>query len=183
MLSHGDEIGRTQRGNNNAYCHDDETTWVDWRLSGEAQALLDFTRRVFALRRENPVFRRRHFFVGDPLTHAGVKDVTWLRPDGDEMTEPDWQSPNLFALGMLVHGDASDEVDERGRPNRGATLLLVLNGGDRARRFRLPQLPQPGGWRERVNTADEDAARVEAGVVQIGAHALALFEHDGARRS
>jgi glycogen operon protein len=183
MLSHGDELGRTQRGNNNAYCHDDETTWVDWRLSAEAQTLLDFTRRVFALRRENPVFRRRRFFAGDPLAHAGVKDVTWLRPDGGEMTEPDWQHPELCALGMLVHGDASDEVDERGRPNRGATLLLVLNGGDHARRFRLPRLPQPGGWRERVNTADEDTARVDSGSVQIGAHTLALFEHDGARRS
>ncbi len=181
MLSHGDELGRTQSGNNNAYCHDDATTWLDWRLGPAEQALLDFTRKVFALRRENPVFRRRRFFAGDPLIHAGVKDVTWLRPDGAEMAAADWHDPELDALAMLVRGDASDELDERGRPNRGATLLVLLNGGEQPRRFRLPRLPQRGDWRERVNTGDEDGARPESERVQLGAHALALFEHDGAR--
>ncbi len=180
MLSHGDEIGRTQRGNNNAYCHDDETTWVDWQPDADARALLEFTRRVFALRRENPVFRRRRFFAGDPLAGDGVKDVTWLRPDGSEMTQADWQHPELHALGMLVHGDASDEVDERGRANRGATLLLLLNGGERARRFRLPRLPGAGAWRERVSTCVEDTPRVEGDAVPVAAHALALLERDAA---
>jgi len=153
MLSHGDEVGRTQNGNNNAYCIDDETSWVDWDLDERDQELLEFVRQVLAIRRANPVFRRRRFFAGDPLSHAGVKDVSWLRPDGEEMTHENWTDEKNRALGMLIPGAASDEVDERGRPNRGETLLLLVNGGHRSCHFQLPALDEPGVWRETVNTA------------------------------
>src|SRR5262249_46487112 len=113
MLGHGDELGRTQRGNNNAYCQDGELSWIDWELGGRERELLAFARRVFLLRRTNPVFRRRHGFSGAPSGERGAKDVTWLRPDGAELRPADWQDPARGALGMLIHGRSSDEVDAR----------------------------------------------------------------------
>ncbi|MBN2192643.1 MAG: glycogen debranching protein GlgX [Polyangiaceae bacterium] len=152
MLSHGDEFGRSQQGNNNAYCHDGELTWVDWTRDDRAQSLLEFVRQVFFLRRQNPVFRRRRYFAGSPITDDGVKDVQWLKPDGGELAQDDWANQRNLVLGMLVPGDASDEVDERGRPNRGETLLLVLNASHRNRAFLLPDVPGGQHWRERINT-------------------------------
>src|SRR5690606_30732474 len=109
MLSHGDEIGRTQRGNNNAYAQDNETTWIDWKLEKWQQDLLEFTREVFALRRHHPVLRRRHFFSGAAADEGGLKDVTWIGPTGTELTHADWHDSATHALGMLVDGDATDE--------------------------------------------------------------------------
>jgi glycogen operon protein len=181
MLSHGDELDRTQRGNNNAYCHDSELTWLDWSLGEYERKLLDFTTRVLAIRRENPVFRRRRFFAGDPIGPAGVKDVTWLRPDGKELAVEDWQDPRNRVLGMWIHGDASDELDERGRPNRGRTLLLLLNAGARSRLFLLPAPPGIGTWRELVNTAHAVPRPVRKAGVNLVAHSLVLLEFEAAR--
>jgi glycogen operon protein len=177
MLSHGDEFGRSQRGNNNAYCHDGELTWVDWELDERRRQLLAFTQAVFRIRQTNPVFRRRRFFAGDPGTDAGVKDVVWLSPVGDEMSHEDWAQSQNRVLGMLIHGGASDEVDERGRPNRGQTLLLVLNAGNRARPLTLPELPDEGHWREMINTAaPETAQRVPKGkTINLHPHSLLLL--------
>ncbi|MGH7699761.1 MAG: glycogen debranching protein GlgX, partial [Gemmatimonadales bacterium] len=153
MLSHGDELGRTQGGNNNAYCQDSAVTWIDWELGNGERELLRFARLVLAVRRENPVLRRRHFFRGQAVGPSGVKDVTWLHPDGREMAADDWRAAGGHALGMLVHASATDERDERGRLAGGDTILLLLNAGGRSRRFTLPRLPDPGGWIEQVNTA------------------------------
>jgi glycogen operon protein len=177
MLSHGDEICRTQGGNNNAYCQDNPTTWLDWDLGPDQREFLDFVRQVFAIRHGNPVFRRRRFFSGD-VKDAGVKDVSWLRRDGAEMTEADWKDQEQRVLGMLIHGQASDEVDERGRPNRGETLLLLLNGGTRSRFFHLPALPVPGTWHERINTARPPQRGIKRGGVNLAAHSLILLEYE-----
>jgi glycogen operon protein len=177
MLSHGDEIGRTQGGNNNAYCQDDETSWVDWDLDDRRRALLEFTRHVFRLRRENAVFRRRRFFAGDPVGEEGVKDVSWIRPDGREMEETDWQDAGRRALGMLVHRAASDEVDERGRTTPATTLLLLVNAAARSIVFTLPSLPEEGAWRARVNTGRERGSALEEGRVRVPAHGLVLLAH------
>ncbi len=175
MISHGDEIGRSQRGNNNAYCHDSELSWVDWGFDLRSQALLEFVREVFRIRRENPAFRRRRYFAGAPITDDGVKDVQWLRPDGGEMTHQDWASAHNRVLGMVVPGDASDELDERGRPNRGQTLLLVLNASPRARTFVLPDVPRGQHWREVVNTASP-GSRVPKGLaINVAPHTLILL--------
>jgi glycogen operon protein len=152
MLLGGDELGRTQQGNNNAYCQDNEISWVDWDVDPRDRELLGFTRDVLAIFRENPVFRRRGFFTGRPL-RAGTKDVTWLHPLGREMRDEDWADRQLRAVGMLIDGEATDEVDERGRPVSGQTVLLLFNGGDSSRRFVVPQADQPGMWEELVNTA------------------------------
>jgi glycogen operon protein len=174
MLLHGDELGRTQLGNNNGYCQDGPLTWIDWELDPERSELLEFVRLVFAIRAGNPAFRRRRFFGGDPL-HGGRKDVTWLRADGNEMQIGDWQDPRTRVLGMLVPGEASDEMDERGRPKRGQTLLLLLNGGPHSRLFRLPVGAPASAWRELVNTARPRARRVMADGVNLVAHSLILL--------
>ena len=109
MLTAGDEIGRTQNGNNNAYCQDNEISWLNWDLDERQRKLLEFTRRVFAIRRKNPVLRRRAFFRGAPITGETEKDLAWLRPEGGEMTDEDWRDPKRDVLGMLVYGDASDQ--------------------------------------------------------------------------
>jgi isoamylase len=175
MLSHGDEMGRTQRGNNNAYCHDNEITWVDWDVTDERRSLLEFTRRVLAICRSNPLFRRRRFFAGDPVSDDGAKDVTWLHPKGREMTQEDWLDRSNHVLGVHIHGEASDEFDEQGQLNRGETLLLLLNGGDRACRFVLPNAPKGGQWAEVVHTARPEATAPLGKRIDLDAHSLALL--------
>jgi glycogen operon protein len=176
MLSHGDELGRTQNGNNNAYCQDDETSWVNWGSPADRE-LLRFARAVFAVRRENPVLRRRHFFRGQAVGPSGVKDVTWLHPAGREMTPEDWGNPAGHALGMLVHASATDEQDERGRLTGGDTILLLLNGGGRSLRFELPQLSEAGGWVIQVNTARPGIRPVMGDAVNLIPHSLILLRH------
>ncbi len=178
MLSHGDELGRTQRGNNNAYCQDNELTWIDWNLDESRRQLLEFCCHVFRIRHENPVFRRRRFFAGGPVTEAGAKDVSWIRPDGQEMTHEDWHEEKNRVLGMLIHGEASDEVDERGRANRGHTLLLLVNGGSRSRFFQLPTRPPNGRWREIVNTSRASSRVLRGGGLNLTGHTLILLRHE-----
>jgi len=177
MLCGGDEINRTQRGNNNAYCQDNELSWVNWDLSDTGRRLLEFTKRVIALRRRHPVLRRRGFFRGVPVADAQPKDLTWLRADGREMEHDDWSNANLHALGMLIDGQASDEVDERGRLIRGDTLLLIVNGGPSAVEFALPAVPRAGVWRELLNTFTEDQCPVDPKQVDVGAFSLLLVAY------
>jgi glycogen operon protein len=178
MLGHGDELGRTQRGNNNAYCHDGELTWIDWTLNERDRDLLEFTRHVFALRHRNPVFRRRRHFVGDPVTDHGIKDVHWLSAEGREMTLDDWRNAQNGVLGMLIHGEASDELDERGRPNRGQTLLLLLNASQRVCHVTLPSLPERGHFDEIVNTAQPTKHTLRRGGLSLASHTLVLLSYE-----
>jgi glycogen operon protein len=177
MISHGDEIGRTQRGNNNAYCQDNELTWVDWNLRLRDQDLLDFVRRVFAIRRSNAVLRRRSFFGGRPVDASTLKDLTWLRPDGAEMTEADWKEAERRAIGMLIYGGAIDEVDDRGRPIVGETLLWLLNASAKSVAFTLPKLAEPGSWQELVDTSRGARRTLRGETVPVAAHALVLLRH------
>jgi isoamylase len=170
MLSHGDEIARTQRGNNNAYCQDNELAYMDWDVGPAEEELLAFTREVLAITRKNPVFRRRRFFSGGPVGAGSGKDVSWIRPGGGEMTMEDWGDPKTQCLGMLIRGEASDDVDERGRPNEGQTLLILLNASNRAQQFALPRLPERGQWFEAVNTA-QAAGRAPRRVPRTGLNA------------
>ena len=139
MLQAGDELGRTQQGNNNAYCQDNELTWVDWELDADGQSLLDFTRRLIRLRAEEPVFRRRDFFQGRPIT-GDVKDIYWVSPAGREMQMADWGTP-LECLGVLLVGEEIGEVDDDGRPIVGNTFLLLLNAAGPP-----PRSPCRSGW-------------------------------------
>jgi isoamylase len=124
MLLGGDEFGRSQQGNNNAWCQDNELSWFDWeQVDGD---LLAFTRRLIALRRNEPVFRRRDFFIGEE-GQSGLPDVMWLRPDGNEMSEEDWHRTDAHALGVFLNGQEIPAHDRDGNPIEGASFLIVLN--------------------------------------------------------
>jgi isoamylase len=181
MLSHGDELGRTQLGNNNAYCQDNALTWVDWNLTPAQRELLEFTRAVFAVRAENPVLRRRTFFTHQSRGPGRGKDLAWLRPDGQEMTEAEWGDPATHVVGMLVRGEASDEVNERGRRLAGDAILLLVNGGGRTRPFTLPALEVPGAWAEVINTAHATPRLAREGRVNLVAHSVELLRYEAAR--
>jgi len=174
MLSHGDELGRTQGGNNNAYCQDNPITWVSWELTPLDRELLEFTRRVFALRAANPVLRRRTFFRREPLPGGRGQDLTWLHPDGRAMTDEDWAQAANHVLGMLIRGQATDEMDERGRLFVGETILILFNGGGRSRTFALPSLERPGQWMEVMNTG-RPGTRHQRGRVPLLPHSLVLL--------
>jgi glycogen operon protein len=185
MLSHGDEIGRTLGGNNNAYCHDGPMNWLDWNLDVQQRHLLDFVRRVFAIRSDNPALRRRSFFSGQPLAGGSAKDVSWLRPDGEELKLEDWQDPERRVLGMCIHSEANGEVDERGRPVLSDTLLLLVNAGRRPCYFRLPELSKPGQWEKVLNTARPGTQTVRGEGVNLAALSLTLLTYrtpESARR-
>jgi glycogen operon protein len=124
MLLGGDEFGRTQQGNNNAWCQDNELSWFDWEQLDES--LLEFTRTVVDLRRREPVFRRRDFFVGEER-RSDLPDVMWLRPDGDEMTEEDWGRGDAHALAVFLNGEEIPTHDRYGNPIEGASFLLIFN--------------------------------------------------------
>ncbi len=183
MLSHGDEIGRTQRGNNNAYCQDNEIAWLDWELDSEARELLSFTRLVFSLRERNPVLRRRSFFSGQ-AGDGGKKDVSWLRADGQEMKPADWSDPHARVLGMLVPGGANAEVDERGRPVEGETLLLVCNADAKPVLFRLPAPAAPGRWELVVCTEHAENRRriLRGSSLRVSKGSLSLLAHRRSHR-
>jgi isoamylase len=157
MLSHGDELGRSQRGNNNAYCQDSELTWVDWDLGPEEQQLLDFTRRLIALRRAHPVLRRRRFFRGRPAGGGRLADLTWLRPDGREMTRQDWDDGDAHAIAVHLNGDGIAERDTRGRPVRDDSFLVLLNSHWEHVVFTLPGPEFSDRWAVAVDTAAEES--------------------------
>ena len=141
MLLAGDELGRTQQGNNNAYCQDNEISWVDWELDDDKEALLEFTRAVIELRRDHPVFRRRKFFQGQAIHGSGVKDIGWFTPDGHEMDETHWRAPDISTLGVFLNGEALPDQGPRGQRLVDASFLLLLNGGTEPALFTLPGDP------------------------------------------
>jgi glycogen operon protein len=144
MLLAGDEFGRTQHGNNNAYCQDNELSWVDWDIDEEGQGLIAFTRRLIALRRAYPILRRGRFFVGHYNEELGVKDVTWLAPGGEEMTEDHWHDGEARCMGMLLDGRAQPTGIRRSGAD--ATLLLILNAYHEPVEFLLPAVAEGSIW-------------------------------------
>src|SRR5574340_1427286 len=153
MLCGGDEMGRTQRGNNNAYCQDNEISCVDWKLNKHQQALLAFTKSLILLRQHHPVFRRRRFFQGRRIRGAEVKDISWLRPDGKEMTDDDWAQGYVRCLGVRLAGHAIEEKDAKGRAVLDETFLMLLNAHHEPRPFTLPAHKPGVRWQPVLDTA------------------------------
>ncbi|MBI4611071.1 MAG: glycogen debranching protein GlgX [Candidatus Rokubacteria bacterium] len=152
MLCGGDEIGRTQQGNNNAYCQDNEISWFDWKLDRPRRELLEFVRSLIALRRRHPVLQRRQFFYGRRIRGSEVKDLSWFRPDGKEMTEEDWNNPHTRCLGLRLSGDGIEEVDARGNPIVDDTLLILLNAHHEPLPFVLPAHRRGVRWEPALDT-------------------------------
>ena len=154
MLLSGDEIGRTQKGNNNAYCQDNEISWVDWKLDKPRRELLEFTRCVIRLMNEHPVLRRRHFFQGRRIRGSEVKDLAWFRPDGKEMNDEDWNNSETRCFGLRLAGDAIEELDARGNRIVDDTLLILLNAYHEAIPFTLPAHRRKVRWEVVMDTND-----------------------------
>jgi isoamylase len=176
MLLGGDEMGRTQHGNNNAYCQDNELSWFDWRLDERRKSLLEQTRRLIALRRKHPVLRHTRFLMGDFIWHSELKDLAWLRSDGAEMNPEDWQRSWIASLGLMLGGDAIRMLDERGQRVVGDGVLVLLNAHHEPVTFRLPE--QFGGrWLLELDTAEPSRAAETpcSGEYQLGARGLAVF--------
>jgi isoamylase len=152
MISHGDELGRTQLGNNNAYCQDNEIAWIDWDLDSDKQTLLDFASKLVRFRRAQPTLRRRKYFQGRNI--RGSQDVAWLSPDGREMDDAAWHAGLVRTLGMLLSGTAIAEVDERGEQITGDTVLILLNGHPDVLAFTLPANEGNEPWYRVFDTCD-----------------------------
>jgi glycogen operon protein len=180
MLCGGDEIARTQGGNNNAYCQDNDVSWFHWSQTRSAARLLEFTRRLIRLRLEQPVFHRRTFFQGRRILGAASKDLSWFRSDGREMRESDWANGIHRAVGLRLAGDAIEEVDDMGEPIAGDTFLVLLNADSARVPFILPAHEARVRWEPVLDTRDweiEDRKRVfRAGeVYDLEEHSLAVL--------
>ncbi len=187
MLLGGDEMGRTQGGNNNAYCQDNEISWFDWEQVDAG--LLEFTSALIALRRGHPVFRRRRWFLGSPVRGTEARDIAWFRPDGVEMSDEDWQHGFARSLGVFLNGQAIPSLDERGERVVDDIFLVLFNGHHEALPFRLPAAdPWGERWLRVLDTADPQLRpgerrrgepHLEAGSeVRVEGRALVLLQRE-----
>jgi glycogen operon protein len=159
MISHGDEIGRTQGGNNNAYCQDSPVAWVDWSKLADNTELLEFTRKAVALRKKHPVFRRRRFLAGNPIRSGEQeRDIAWLTPAGAEMTPEDWGSGFGKSVAVFLNGDAIPEPNARGERVRDDSFLLCFNAHDESLDFVLPPDDYAEKWVTALDTGDPAGA-------------------------
>jgi glycogen operon protein len=157
MIRHGDELGHTQRGNNNAYCQDDELSWLDWE-NGDAD-FLAFCEDLIDFRNRHPVFRRRHFFEGEPIFRGELSDIGWFRPDGGEMIDDDWQTGFAKSVGVFLNGEALPDPDTRGRPIRDDSFLLLFNGHHEDVTFVLPGKEWGRRWVTELTTVTDPGVR------------------------
>jgi isoamylase len=177
MVTAGDEFGRTQDGNNNAYCQDNETSWVNWELDDEQRGLLDFFRRLTGFFHRFPILRRSRFLTGEMNVDLDVKDVTWIDASGEEMSASVWESDQTLCFGMLIDGRAqATGIKRRGGD---ATLLIVLNAYHDLVEFTLPACYEASGWNRLADTNDPSLPerRYKIGAVyEVTARSALLFE-------
>jgi isoamylase len=169
MLLHGDEMGRTQQGNNNGYCQDNELSWVDWSLAESNGDLVDFTGAVIEMRHNHPVFRRRRFFAGRPIRSGDeLRDIAWFTPGGDEMSEQDWESGFGRAIMVFLNGDAIGDLDRRGERVRDDSFLLCFNAHDDEIDMTAPVAGYGSEWTVVVDTATGEVYSESGGGVVVG---------------
>jgi glycogen operon protein len=186
MVLGGDELGHTQLGNNNAYCQDNELSWIDWELDTDRQAFLEFTSRLIALRRRHPVFSRRRFLKGDTVAADGSREIIWLSPDGSEMTEAEWAVPFARCLGLYLAGAAIERRDRRGRLVTDNNFILLCNAHHEPIPFQLPAALTEKVWWTVLDTAAAGALfaqqRLEAGTrYPLQGRSLALLRETAYR--
>ena len=169
MISHGDELGRSQRGNNNGYCQDNPLTWIDW--DNADTALLDFTGTVAALRAAHPVFRRKRFFNGRPVRHRsveGLPDISWFRPDGSEMSDEDWDCGFGKSVTVYLNGHGIPDLDPRGRRVTDDSFVMCFNAHHEPIEFTLPPAEFGVAWQPVVDTSAGPGEVGESGAVKAG---------------
>ncbi len=180
MLLGGDEIGRTQQGNNNAYCQDNELSWYDWEDLDES--LFDFTRRLIKLRKRHPVFRRRGWFQGRPIHGSEVDDIAWFTPDGDEMAEEHWEQGHAKSLGIYLNGSAIPNPNPRAEPVTDDDFYVMINAHDETLAFRLPGEEWGRSWVRVLDTSTVRRGGVQALApgesLEVEARALVVLRRD-----
>jgi glycogen operon protein len=186
MITAGDEIGKTQQGNNNPFVQDNETAWLDWKLDAERERLLAFCRDVVAFRKRHPVFRRPRFLRGERVGGSELPDIAWFRSDGREMTAPDWQNPPRAILGLFLDGNALDWRDAKGEVVADDTFLVLLNGSHEDIYFTLPSEEWGGRWALRIDTTVDTLSAgdaVDAGArVPLIAHSVLVYKRVAPQR-
>jgi glycogen operon protein len=169
MLLHGDELGRTQNGNNNGYCQDNELSWIDWSLAERNADLVDFTGAVIEMRHNHPVFRRRRFFAGRPIRRSDeLRDIAWFTPSGEEMSEHDWESGFGRSIMVFLNGDAIGDLDRRGERVRDDSFLLCFNAHDDEIDMTVPEAGYGAEWTVVVDTATGEVFAESGGGVVVG---------------
>ncbi|GAB4211279.1 MAG: hypothetical protein OHK0022_45630 [Roseiflexaceae bacterium] len=181
MLLAGDERNRSQGGNNNAYCQDNDVSWLNWELDDDARALLRFTQDLIALRKAHPVLRRRSFFQGRRIQGEDVADIEWYRPDGAKMVDEEWSNGYVRCLGLLLNGQLMDERDMLGRPVSDDVLLLLLNAHHEPIPFVLPGAPDGPTWEVLLDTAAVPAGEglAPGNTLAVDGRALVLLRQPG----
>ncbi len=184
MLLGGDEIARTQRGNNNAYCQDNEISWIDWQLDGRGEAMLTFTRRLIELRSKHPVFHRPDFLTGEERMGSGAPDVWWFRADGRKMTQRNWRDGNALTLGVFLNGSEIPTHSAQGAPVIDDTFLILFNAWEGAIVFTLPAVSFGRRWTHELSTAEPEReagsdVHPARGVVPVEGRSLVLLRRVG----
>jgi isoamylase len=174
MVLGGDEFGRTQRGNNNAYCQDNEVSWFDWELDERQRHLLGFTKRLIDFRKRHPVFRRADFLTGEERLGSGSPDVWWFRPDGRKMTQRNWQLPETQTLGVYLNGAEIPTLSPQGAPVIDDTFLILFNAQPEDVVFTLPAVGYGRRWVHELSTANPD---IQPGSELHPARGIVAVEH------
>jgi isoamylase len=177
MIAHGDELGRTQEGNNNVYCQDNELSWVDWAAANDREenaSLSDFTARLTALRAAHPIFRRQRFFQGRPIKGSNIDDIAWLRPDGEQMTEKDWDTGDARTVAVFLNGQGIPDRNELGERIVDDSFLLLINAHHEEITFTLPDEGYGRRWEVVLDTADPQLSDTGGKPLEAGeAHGVA----------
>jgi glycogen operon protein len=154
MIAHGDELGRTQHGNNNVYCQNNELSWIDWADARDNDLVTEFTARLLALRRAHPVFRRQRFFQSRPIHGSSVDDIAWLRPDGQQMSDQDWTAGYARTVAIFLNGQGIPDRDAVGERVVDDSFLLLINAHHQQITFTLPDESYGRSWETVIDTAD-----------------------------
>ncbi|MGA7883938.1 MAG: glycogen debranching protein GlgX [Terrimicrobiaceae bacterium] len=184
MLASGDEFARSQKGNNNVYCQDNELGWFSWERSEIEQGLISFVVKLIRFRKEHPVFRRPKFFQGRPIRGLGIKDIMWLSPSGKEMSDKEWNAGHSRSVGLLLSGQTMDIHDSKGRPVTDDTFVLYFNAHHERLPFRLPRIRNSrAAWELVLDTSRESGFLEEkvhyaaTGTVDLVERSLAVLRH------
>lgn len=181
MLLHGDEVARTQQGNNNTYCQDNEISWLRWNLTKDERQMLGWTKRVIALRKKHPILHRRNFFQDSPVRGISAEDIVWLGADGEEMSEEEWENDGTRTLAIWLSG-SPDMHDYFGRQITDDTLCILMNSSDQCVSFRLPQASDDTQWTSVLNSAEPEAQEGAETVASNGEYtvqprSIVIFKH------
>jgi isoamylase len=180
MIVAGDEISRTQKGNNNAYCQDNEISWLNWEKMDKD--LLAFTHSLIKLRKEHPAFCRRRWFQGQPIKGAGVEDIAWFLPDGNEMTEDDWNASHAKSIGIFLFGKGMHAVGPHGEQVTDDSFYIIFNAHHESLEYKLPCSKYGGNWTKILDTAtghigDSNEKFKSHSMITIDARSVVVLHH------